>query len=68
MRHAKDHRISVVGSEGVSEGQWALIDVGSVVVHVFHQFNRDVYALDTLWPGASKTVLEDADPPATANG
>ncbi|MEO0811469.1 MAG: ribosome silencing factor [Myxococcota bacterium] len=56
---AKELGVSVVGSEGVREGQWALIDVGSVVVHVFHQFNRDVYALESLWPGASREVLED---------
>ncbi|MEL6546448.1 MAG: ribosome silencing factor [Myxococcota bacterium] len=56
---AKELGVSVVGSEGVREGQWALIDVGSVVVHVFHQFTRDVYALESLWPGASREVLED---------
>ncbi len=60
LHAAKDLRVKVVGSEGVNEGQWALIDVGSVVVHVFHQFTRDVYALETLWPGAERVVLEDA--------
>ena len=60
LHAAKDLGVTVVGSEGVNEGQWALIDVGSVVVHVFHQFTRDVYALETLWPGADRVVLEDA--------
>ncbi|MEM6731712.1 MAG: ribosome silencing factor [Myxococcota bacterium] len=65
MKAAKELGVTIVGSEGISEGQWALIDVGSVVVHVFHHFTRDVYALETLWPGAERTVLEEA--PATAN-
>lgn len=68
LRCAKELNVSVVGSEGLNEGQWALIDVGGVVVHVFHQFNREVYALETMWPGCGKTVLKDSHASAQANG
>ena len=42
-----------IGREGLREGQWALIDFGSVMVHVFHQFTRQDYDLESLWRGPS---------------
>ena len=46
--------VHILGTEGLRSGHWALIDCGDVVVHVFHQFTRDVYNLEELWPGAKK--------------
>jgi len=56
--------VSVVGTEGLREGQWALVDFGAVVVHVFHEYTRSVYDLETLWRGAPQTAVVDAPPPA----
>lgn len=39
----------VLGTEGLREGQWALVDFGPVVLHVFHQYTREVYDLESLW-------------------
>jgi ribosome-associated protein len=52
-----------IGSEGLREGQWALVDFGSVVLHVFHQFSRQIYDLDGLWGRAPRLRLE---PPKAA--
>ena len=46
-----------IGTEGLSEGQWALLDYASVVVHVFHHFTRDVYNLEGLWKDAPRLTL-----------
>ena len=35
--------------EGRSEGRWALIDFGDIVVHVFHEEDRMYYGLERLW-------------------
>ncbi|MDR0944685.1 MAG: ribosome silencing factor [Bifidobacteriaceae bacterium] len=35
--------------EGLSEGRWALLDFGDVIVHVQHAQDRDFYGLDRLW-------------------
>ena len=47
-----------IGTEGLREGQWALLDYGSVVVHVFHQFTRQVYKLEELWREAPRLTVE----------
>jgi ribosome-associated protein len=38
--------------EGRSEGRWVLLDFGDLVVHVFHQEDRQYYALERLWKDA----------------
>jgi len=44
--------------EGLTEGSWALVDYGSVMVHVFHYSKRKFYNLERLWGNThlTKTV------------
>lgn len=35
--------------EGIQEGRWAVVDYGSIIVHVFNDESRVTYALDQLW-------------------
>ncbi|NII40358.1 ribosome-associated protein [Curtobacterium flaccumfaciens] len=44
--------------EGRSEGRWALIDFGDIVVHVFHEEERQYYSLERLWSDCPVIPLE----------
>ena len=55
-----DHGVRSLGSEGLSQGHWALIDFGDVIVHVFHQDMRGYYDLEALWIDAARVEVPDA--------
>jgi ribosome-associated protein len=57
---AKENKIERLSMEGVQEGNWALLDFGDVVAHVFKQATREFYDLESLWADAPReTVPED---------
>jgi ribosome silencing factor RsfS/YbeB/iojap len=47
-----------IGVEGVSSGQWALLDFGDVVIHVFMHPIRLHYDLESLWHEAPRVEIE----------
>ncbi|HEY8279902.1 MAG TPA: ribosome silencing factor [Bdellovibrionota bacterium] len=51
--------IKVYNEEGMKEGRWALIDFGTVIVHVFQDHLRDYYNLEGLWQDAPRIHWQD---------
>jgi ribosome-associated protein len=63
---------TIVGIEGEDTGEWVLVDLGDMVVHIMQPAIRDYYRLEEIWGekeikvGAAKrtskrTASEDAD-------
>lgn len=51
--------VHALRKEGYDTARWVLVDYGSVVVHIFHQDERDYYDLDTLWTSGVITHKEE---------
>ena len=46
---AKEEKHQILGIEGYDSGQWILIDLGVIIVHVMLADVRSFYKLDDLW-------------------
>lgn len=45
--------------EGMSRGQWVLMDFSDVIVHIFYQPVREFYDLEGLWDHAPRVELPE---------
>lgn len=72
IKSLKDSKIKTLGAEGIKEGQWALLDFGHLIIHVFESDAKAFYDLEGLWSDAkpvdlsgfnmqTPTVTEDDD-------
>jgi ribosome-associated protein len=41
----------ILGTEGEQAGEWVLVDMGSVIVHIMQPAVREYYNLEQLWGG-----------------
>lgn len=48
-KKVKDAGNTVIGMEGQRQGEWVLIDLGDVLVHVMMEEVRKLYDLESLW-------------------
>ncbi|MCG8566020.1 MAG: ribosome silencing factor [Desulfobacterales bacterium] len=56
----------VLGAEGIKEGEWALLDYGDIVIHVFESEARTFYDIDGLWSDAPRMDLSEYGMPGEA--
>jgi ribosome-associated protein len=50
----------VYGIEGEESGEWVLVDLGAIIVHVMQPATRSYYALEELWQARPKRSLKAA--------
>jgi ribosome-associated protein len=58
-RALKARGVKPVRREGDAGSRWVLLDFVDLVVHVFHQDERDFYRLERLWIDAPRVDWED---------
>ena len=56
-KQAGELGVPVRGTEGFETARWVLVDLGDVVVHVFHRDEREYYNIERLWSDAKVVEL-----------
>jgi ribosome-associated protein len=49
VEKVKDAGGHVISVEGTEAGEWVLVDLGDIVVHIMQPAVRDYYALEEIW-------------------
>ncbi|THG79423.1 ribosome silencing factor [Pseudomonas sp. A-1] len=60
LEKTKEQGVRPIGSEGLESGEWGLIDLGNVVVHVMQAATRQFYDLERLWQGAEQSRAQQS--------
>lgn len=45
----KEEGLNPIHTEGRESGRWVLLDYGDIIVHIFHEEDREFYSLEKLW-------------------
>ncbi len=53
----EEYGLTPFGMEGREDGRWVILDYGSLLVHIFYDYVRHEYQLESLWKEADKIDL-----------
>jgi ribosome-associated protein len=57
VKSLREAGLEVTSLEGMADGQWVLVDLGDIIVHVFLEVARDAYDLDSLWSHCNQVQI-----------
>lgn len=49
VKRSKEVEAAILGVEGQEQGEWVLLDLGDVIVHIMLADTRRLYDLESLW-------------------
>ncbi len=52
VKALKGKKIKSLGAEGIKGGEWALLDYGQIVIHIFESAAKSFYDLEGFWADA----------------
>lgn len=58
---AKKFGTQPLGVEGKTEGEWILVDLGDIIVHIMYPDTREYYQLEKLWSSATDREAEQVE-------
>jgi ribosome-associated protein len=57
----KKRGLPMLGTEGLRDGRWVLMDYGDLIVHIFYEPVRYHFDLEGLWISAPRISLPEKD-------
>lgn len=60
VEEAKKNKARPLGLEGENVGDWVVVDLGDVMVHVMKPQTREFYQLEKFWHHDAATLAADA--------
>ena len=60
IKKYKEMGLRLPSPEGMSNGDWVLIDAKDILVHIFRPEVRDFYSLEKMWVKKQEEVSPDA--------
>jgi ribosome-associated protein len=51
--------VKVWNMDGYSTGEWVVVDMGSVMVHIFFRETREFYKLEKLWADSEEIDISE---------
>ena len=65
LKGLREQKVRPTRVEGEREGEWILLDLLDVVVHVFTPATRDFYRLESLWNDVPHETFDESAVPST---
>tara|TARA_B100001179_G_C18435096_1_gene336368 strand:+ start:294 stop:644 length:351 start_codon:yes stop_codon:yes gene_type:complete len=59
LQRAKESKLTKYLIEGQKNGEWILIDIGDIIIHLFKPEIRKHYNLEKLWSGELPSLTEE---------
>lgn len=56
---AAESKIEFLGVEGQQTGEWVLVDLNDVLIHIFLEELREFYNLEGMWSEAPRVEITD---------
>ncbi|WP_285906158.1 ribosome silencing factor [Pseudodesulfovibrio pelocollis] len=56
LARASENAIEFLGMEGYQSGEWVLMDLNDVLIHIFQSESREFYNIEGMWSEAPRVA------------